>query len=58
MIQADQLGHGAVGTTMPHEGVATHLERFELIVGSQRYCAERSQWVTRGGCSRFRRGNG
>ena len=58
VIQADQFGYGAVGTAVPHEGVVTHLERFELIVGSQRYCAERSQWVTRGGCSWLRRGNG
>ena len=58
VIQADQLGHGTVGTSMPHEGVVTHLECFELIIGSQRYCAERSQRVTRGGYGRLRRGNG
>jgi hypothetical protein len=41
VIQADQLGHGAVGTAVPHKGIVTHLVRFELVIGSQRYCAER-----------------
>ena len=58
VIQADQFGYGAVGTAVPHKGIVTHLERFELVVGSQRYCAERRQWVTRGRCSRLRRGKG
>jgi hypothetical protein len=58
VIQADELGHGAVGTAMAHNSVVAHLKRLELIVVGGCHDVECGEQLTRLGGGWFRQRKG
>jgi hypothetical protein len=49
VIQADELGHGAVGTAMAHNSVVAHLKLLELVVVGGSHDVECGDQLTRFG---------